>query len=338
MAKPNEWERLAERLRDALRAGLEIPSDLPAQITNQVARLRARAGPHVNPVEIAWRRTRERARKTAAIGAVTTLPAMVPGVGSALAAFGLVADWRYVAQQQRDLVLEIAALLGALPEDPTEDVLALFLAGAGAAFGGKMVGEAAIRLLAERAAKRAFSRVIPGAGAIVAGAVNYGATFAIGRAAISRFAADAGVEIRGLIPARIHPRMEELREAVLAGVAAASPSWSFSADHLAVIEELSRSEREELLDLATMSAAAEEGVSTAEHRVLSRLANALGFTDAELGEALDAVHQEQTSYAGRIRSVIGATGEVSGGVARGVWKRARTLAEDGARRFRREES
>lgn len=338
MAKPNKWERLAERLRDAIRAGLEVPPDLPAQVTEHAARLRQRAGPDVDPVEIAWRRTRERARKTAAIGAVTTLPAMVPGVGSALAAFGLVADWKYVAEQQRDLVLEIAALLGALPEDPTEDVLALFLAGAGAAFGGKMVGEAAIKLLAERAAKRAFSRVIPGAGAVVAGAVNYGATFAIGRAAISRFAADAGVEVRGLIPTRIHPHMAELRNTVLAAVGTASPSWSFSADQRAVIEELSRSEREELFDFAVMSAAAEDGVSVAEHRVLSRLADALGFTSAELGEALDAVHREQTSYAGRIQSVLGTTREVGGGVARGVWKRARNLAQDGARRFRREES
>ncbi|CAN5755300.1 hypothetical protein BH23GEM5_BH23GEM5_07410 [soil metagenome] len=338
MAKPNKWERLAERLRDAIRAGLEVPPDLPAQVTEHAARLRQRAGPDVNPVEIAWRRTRERARKTAAIGAVTTLPAMVPGVGSALAAFGLVADWKYVAEQQRDLVLEIAALLGALPEDPTEDVLALFLAGAGAAFGGKMVGEAAIKLLAERAAKRAFSRVIPGAGAIVAGAVNYGATFAIGRAAISRFAADAGVEVRGLIPARIHPHMAELRNAVLAAVGTASPSWSFSADQRVAIQELSRSEREELLDLAVMSAAAEDGVSAAEHRVLSRMANALGFSPSELGDTLGAVHREQLSRAGRIRTLLGTTRDVGEDVARGVWKRARTLAEDGARRFRREES
>jgi hypothetical protein len=201
-----------------------------------------------------------------------------------------------------------------------------------------MVGEAAIKLLAERAAKRAFSRVIPGAGAVVAGAVNYGATFAIGRAAISRFAADAGVEVRGLIPTRIHPRMTELRNAVLGAVGTASPSWSFSADQRAVIEELSRSEREELLDLAVMSAAAEDGVSAAEHRVLSRMANALGFSPSELGDTLGAVHREQLSRAGRIRTLLGTTRDVGEDVARGVWKRARTLAEDGARRLRREES
>jgi hypothetical protein len=132
--------------------------------------------------------------------------------------------------------------------------------------------------------------------------------------------------------------MAELREAVLAAVGAASPSWSFIPDQLAVIGALSRSEREELLDLAVMSAAAEDGVSTAEHRVLSRLADGLGFTSTELGEALDAVQQKQTSRAGRMRSVIGTTREVGGGAARGVWKRARTLAADGARRFRREES
>jgi 2-hydroxychromene-2-carboxylate isomerase len=132
--------------------------------------------------------------------------------------------------------------------------------------------------------------------------------------------------------------MTELRNAVLAAVGTASPSWSFSADQRAAIAELSRSEREELFDLAVMSAAAEDGISVAEHRVLSRLADALGFTSAELGEALDAVHREQTSYAGRIQSVLGTTREVGGGVARGVWKRARNLAQDGARRFRREES
>ena len=326
MPKPDRRERLAERLRSALRAGLDVPPDLPARIAADVDQLRARAAPDTNAVDLAWRRTRERARRTATIGAVTTLPAMVPGVGTALAAFGLVADWKYVAEQQRDLVLEIAALFGALPEDPTDEVMALFLAGAGAAFGGKMVGEAAIKLLAERAAKRALSRVIPGAGAVVAGAVNYAATFAIGRAAIARFAPKAGVTVQGLIPARVNPQLPELREAVLAGVATENLSWTFDTAQREVIGELTRGEREELLDIAVVSAAAEDGVSTTEHRVLSRLAAELGFTPAELGEALDAALQEQVTYTGRMREV-----------ARAGWRQARNLAESGARRFRRDE-
>ena len=291
---PSFGQRLADRLRDATRSALDVPPELPAEIMRNVALLREQAGPNADPAEIAWRRIRERARRTATIGAVTTLPAMVPGVGTALAALGLVADWRYVAEQQRDMVLEIAALFGVLPENPTEDVLALFLAGAGAAFGGKKVGEAAIKTIAEQVAKRSLRRVIPGAGAIMAGAVNYAATFAIGRASIQRFAEEAGVQVRGIVPRSEHTAMPRLREAVMqAATTGGSLDATFDADLHTALAELGRPDREELLDLALASA------RDLRSPILPELAPILGFTPAELAQAVSEAERDRQSVKAR---------------------------------------
>lgn len=293
-------KRVTDKLLDATRSALAVPPGLPAEIHHTVQRLREQAGPHADPAEIAWRRVRERARRTATIGAVTTLPALVPGVGTALAALGLVADWRYVAEQQRDLVLEIAALFGVLPEDPTEDVLALFLAGAGAAFGGRAVGEAAIRTIAEQVAKRSLRRVIPGAGAIMAGAVNYAATFAIGRASIQRFAEEAGVQVRGVIPRTEHAAMPRLREAVVrAATAGESLDRTFDADLHTTLAELGRPDREELLDLALAS------TRDLHAPALAGLGGILGFAPAEMEQAVAQAEQDRRSAGARIRELVG---------------------------------
>ena len=307
-------KRLADKLRDATRSALEVPPGLPAEILRNVQQLREQAGPDADPAEIAWRRIRERARRTATIGAVTTLPAMVPGVGTALAALGLVADWRYVAEQQRDLVLEIAALFGVLPENPTEDVLALFLAGAGAAFGGKAVGEAAIKTIAEQVAKRSLRRVIPGAGAIMAGAVNYAATFAIGRASIQRFAEEAGVQVRGIIPRSEHRAMPRLREAVIqAASEGGALDQAFDADLHTALAELGRPDREELLDLALASA------RDLHAPVLPELAGILGFTPAELQHAVADAERDRQSVRARVQELLGAA--VQRTPLRRIWRK-----------------
>src|SRR5688500_4785716 len=145
----DEREQIALRLEQSISGALEVPDDLQSVIEESAARLIAQSD-SVDPVAIAWERTRERARRTAAIGAVTTVPAVLPGMGTALAALGLVADWRYVAEQQRDLVLEIAALFGEWPENPTKETRNLFLAATATAFGGSGAGKAVTNVLARQ--------------------------------------------------------------------------------------------------------------------------------------------------------------------------------------------
>lgn len=331
-------ERLVTRLREALDSALDVPPDLPERIAADVARLRERQ-PEADPVQIAWNRVRERARRTAVVGAATTAPAMIPGVGTALAALGLVADWRYVAEQQRDLVLEIAALLGAPLEDPTAQVRGLFLAGAGAAFGGKAVGEAAVKTLAEQVARRSVVRLLPGAGAAVSGALNYIATLAIGRAAIQRFARSAGMEVRGVIPERVHPQLSELRRAVVAALQtsdlAVNGAPVFDKAQQQALSELAAVEREELLDLAVATVAAEGAPSAATEAELQRIATALGVSDVELQALREQTNASAASYVERLRHTMNTARKGVNGATQRVWKRTQSIARNGWGKARR---
>ncbi|HUG02723.1 MAG TPA: hypothetical protein VML95_12720 [Longimicrobiales bacterium] len=318
-------DRVARRLADAIDDALEVPDDLPLRIAGDVARLRAEAGPGGDPVAIAWARARERARKTAAIGAVTTIPSMIPVLGPAIAALGVVADWRYVAAQQRDLVLEIAALFDVRLDDPTGRVRALFLTSTGAALAGSAVGEAVGRAAARRVARRGLARVVPGVGAVVAGALNYASTVAIGRAAIGRFAREAGLEVRGVVPGVAHPAMEPLRAWIL------DPSAPQGAPvEATAVAALSASEREELIDLAVVSTA---GVEDGDAR-LATIVDALGFDAEEVSEAQRSFAAKVRGFAKRFRDRLARAGGGGRAAARRVWRDALRLASR-ARRWRR---
>ncbi len=317
-------DRVARRLADAIDDALEVPEDLSLRIAGDVARMRAEADGVVDPVALAWQRARERARRTAAIGAVTTIPSMIPVLGPAIAALGVVADWRYVAAQQRDLVLEIAALFDVKLDDPTGRVRALFLTSTGAALAGSAVGEAVGRAAARQVAKRGIARVVPGVGAVVAGALNYASTVAIGRAAIGRFATEAGLEVRGVVPAVSHRAMEPLRAWIADPEAPAAPP-----PEAAAIGELSVSEREELVDLAVVATA---GDPDGRDR-LRLIADALGFEPAELAEAQRSFGTKVRSFAKRFRARVARAGTGGREAARRVWRDARRLARR-ARRWR----
>ncbi|HSL70244.1 MAG TPA: hypothetical protein VK864_08365, partial [Longimicrobiales bacterium] len=262
-------ERLARRLHTAVANALEVPPDLKPRIEETAARLIARSAEH-DPVALAWERTRERARRTAAIGAVTTVPALVPGIGTALAALGLVADWRYVAEQQRDLVLEIAALFGAWPDDPTTQARSLFLVASASAFASPAAGRYVSRILAKQVARRSVARLLPGAGAAVAGALNYIATISIGRAAIDHFAERAGIEVQGVVPTEVSPALPLLRNAIVEKIGAGSNAQPFTEEASSAMAGLQPAERDELLDLAATLVATRDG-DTAADRTLSEL-------------------------------------------------------------------
>lgn len=319
-------DRVARRLADAIDDALEVPEDLPLRIAGNVARLRAEADPEEDAVALAWARTRERARRTAAIGAVTTIPSMIPVLGTAIAALGVVADWRYVAAQQRDLVLEIAALFDVRLDDPTGRVRALFLTSTGAALAGSAVGEAVGRAAARQVARRGLARVVPGVGAVVAGALNYASTVAIGRAALGRFARESGVEVRGVIPGVAHPAMEPLR-AWITDPAAGETAPA----EAAAARELSASEREELIDLAVVATA---GGDAGDAR-LTTIAEALGFDAAEVAEARRSFASKVRGFAKRFRARVARAGVGGRKAAKRVWHDARELARR-ARGWRRE--
>ena len=323
-------ERVARRLRDAIDAAMEVPEDLPARIQGETERLRQR-GEIGDPVALAWQRTRERARRTAAVGAVTTLPAMIPVLGPAAAALGLVADWRYVAEQQRDLVLEIAAIFGVMPPNPTEQVRTLFLASAGTAFGSKAVGETVVKVAAGQVARRSLVRMIPGAGMAVSGALNYLATLAIGRAAIGRFGAQAGREVRGLAPAETHPRQPALRQAVVGALRTAElgdgASPAFSAEQRDALAELSPAERDELVDLAVVTAAADGETSEREEAALREITSALGVPPEELAIIRAAAEDDVVTYGQRFRRLFRSLREKGARGPRRIWQRARKLAK-----------
>lgn len=336
--------KLAERLREAIDAALEVPEDLPLEIAGEVARLRAEfgeSGETPDPVAISWNRTRQRAKKTAGVGAVTTIPAMIPILGPAVAALGLVADWRYVAKQQRDLVLEIAALFGVALEDPTREVRTLFVASVGAAFTGAQVGEAVGKALATQVARRSLSRVVPGVGAVVAASLNYVSTVAIGRAAIAQFSAESGVEVRGIVPNTVHPELARLRTKIIDApqatdrkvggpghAGAAAPSPLFDQDDLRVVAELKDQEREELLDIALVRSAAASGDSQKDaDRLISEVAEVLGFSAEEVEAARHGTIDDVREYAGRLAEIVGsatrAAGQRAGEVIGRAWRRVR---------------
>jgi|GEM_PF-3514039 len=331
---PADRERLARRFHEAVDVALEVPPDLPERVVADAARLRE-ANPELDPVALAWARTRERARRSAAVGAVATLPAMVPGIGPALAALGMVADWRYVAEQQRDLVLEVAAILGVPLREPTREVRGLFVASMATAFGAVRAGEAVVDAAARQVARRSLARVVPGVGAVVAGALNYMATLALGRAAILSFADEAGIPVRGIVPEAIHPALPRLRQAVVAAVRTVpigdGGTPVFTREQREILESLPLAERQELLDLAVLSAASEGGMSDEEEHVVSEIAAGLGFTADELTAARREAEEEMSAYASRLRRLLGSARRGGSDTAARVWRRASGIARRGLR-------
>ena len=331
----HEREILAQRIQEAIDNALEVPPDLRNQVEESAAGLMAMSGDE-GPVAIAWRRTRERARRTAGIGAATTLPAMVPGLGSALAALGVVADWRFVAEQQRDLVLEIAAIFGVWPDDPAAETRTLFLAATATAFASPAAGQLVSKVIARQIARRSVARLVPGAGAAIAGALNYIATIAIGRAAIDQFARQAGIEVRGLNPEASHPAMPWLRNTVVDAFNAEAvlngEQKALSDDAMRAIAELDPTEREQLLDLAAASCAAPHGPNERQERTLREVGRSLGFDDIAIMAASKAANSETQSYTEQITGMIGSVRDYGGRTAKILWERANRIAKSAAKR------
>jgi hypothetical protein len=326
-------QRIGRRLREVIDSAMAVQPERSAAAALTAARLRGAAGPLTLP-EIAWARVREHARHTAAIGAVTTLPAMIPGLGTAMAALGLVADWQHVAEEQRDLVLEVAALFEVPLLEPTAEVRFAFVAGAAAAFGERVGEPDIIRVLAEHVARRCVARVVPGAGVVVASGLNYVATAAIGRAAIQRYARRAGVRVEPLIQPRSHPELTRLEQAIIAAIRTAISGDDvamplFGVDQRAALAELSVAERETLFDLAVVCSASQGGLSAEEQRVLAHIADALGFPIERLLSTISDAQHDVAVFGARFRTLLDSPRDTPASVTRTIWRRTRMLARTG---------
>lgn len=330
-----EREKLTTRFHEAVANALDVPPDLKQIIEERAARLIAQSDT-VDPVSIAWERTRERARRTAAIGAATTVPALVPGVGTALAALGLVADWRYVADQQRDLVLEISALFGHWPDDPTTEARNLFLAATATAFASPSAGKIVSEVLARQIARRGVARLLPGAGAVVAGALNYISTIAIGRAAILEFGERSGFEVHGIVPHEAHPALPWLRNAVVQSVEAGTLGDLSSDEARKAIAGLSHTERDELLDLASALSLARDTDSNADP-ILYQIGNILGFATEQVDEAIEDAIRSTMPLKERLGSALRRIGARGADAVEHAWARAARLVKKrrGPRRKRK---
>ena len=321
---PEDRERLARRFQSAIAHALEVPPDLKEKIEESAAHLIAENSQY-DPVTLAWQRTRERARRTAAIGAVTTVPAVMPGIGTALAALGLVADWRYVAEQQRDLVLEIAALFGEWPEDPTKDTRKLFLAATASAFANPTTGRFVVEVLERQVARRGVARLLPGAGAAVAGALNYIATIALGRAAIRHFGERAGVQVSGVIPTEVHPALPQLRTALAEAIETQDATSLFSVDAREALATLGDPDREELLDLAaTLTVAA--GRDPAADPLLRKFAGQLSSSADQVAEAADRALRDARPVREKLGGAIQRVAAKGSSAADVIWRKAARVA------------
>ena len=326
----DERELLAARLEQAIAGALEVPAGLEQLIEESAARLIARSAT-MDPVTIAWERTRERARRTAAIGALTTIPAVMPGVGTALAALGLVADWRYVAEQQRDLVLEIAALFGQWPDNPTEEARNLFLVASATAFAAPGAGRIVTEVLARQVARRGIARLLPGAGAAVAGALNYISTIALGRAAIEQFGKRAGFEIHGIVPEQAHPALPWLRNAIVDAMETGRDADLFAEEARRAMSELRPAERDELIDLAAALTLA-RGRDPATDPLLGWLGAQLGFSQEEIERILAHAVRSALPLRKKLSSAVAGLADRGTGTAEAVWRQVARLARSGVRR------
>ncbi|MDI6709524.1 MAG: hypothetical protein QMC81_02180 [Thermoanaerobacterales bacterium] len=179
-----------------------------AAARKRVSELRA-SHPGLTERELAEILIGEKARASAAAGALTALPAVFPGVGTLVAlAAGLAADIGFLKHLLERLVLELAVLYGRDPLAPdVRRELSWVLAfaagvdGAGKRMASYAAGVAArqapIASLAGRyslslgfkaAQKSVFFRVLPLLGIAAVGALNYFFVRGLGRRMLTHFA------------------------------------------------------------------------------------------------------------------------------------------------------
>ena len=146
--------------------------------------------PEATPEELAALLIKRKCKRTAAVGAITAMPATIPGLGTITAmVFGSAVDLAITAGMQAELVLEIALCFN-VTMSPAEERTAILMT-TGVSSGAKQVMKKAGQKIAEKAseqlAKKSIARALPVIGMGAAAGVNMAITYTIGRRAIGYF-------------------------------------------------------------------------------------------------------------------------------------------------------
>lgn len=185
------------------------------EIAARLKRLRQR-NPDLSRAELARLITGERAFQCALTGALTALPAVLPGVGTLVALFGgVAADVMLLTYILSRLVLEIAALYGRDLTGPgyQKEAFWAFILASGAGGAGNALSRAVVAQLSKEAfsaaaerlllslgvrasARSSILRLIPLAGLFLAGGINYWLASTVGRRALEYYEKHPGSDRR----------------------------------------------------------------------------------------------------------------------------------------------
>ena len=157
-----------------------------ADARRKVAALRARR-PAATTDELANALIRQKSIDTGVVAVLTSAPALIPGIGSALAmTAGLIVDLQKTLQMQKSLVLELADLYD--HELTAIDQRNLLMLMAGVDTGNKFAAKAGSELAAKATAKlateagsRLLVKAIPFAGIATSAGINLVSTYLVGR-------------------------------------------------------------------------------------------------------------------------------------------------------------
>ena len=159
------------------------------EVAARVNELRQRY-PNAAPDELAERLVKAKCQKTAAIGAVSSGGALLPGIGSLVAgAAGLVADLRTTITLQAELVLEIAEVYEVPVDDSDRQQVVMLLTGIGygtshllTTAGSQLTGK-----LAARITRNWLARALPIIGVAASASTNALSTYVVGQRARAYF-------------------------------------------------------------------------------------------------------------------------------------------------------
>lgn len=173
------FEKGAQRL-------LEWASKVDDRKVKKNVKALRKANPEAGPDELIQALIKAKAQRTATVGVVTSVAGAVPIIGTAVSlTAGMAADLSATITSQAELVLEIAEVLGVEldKKEKREAVFVVMGLGAGMQQMGTRVSKDLLSKLGQRYAKRWVGKVIPFAGILAAGGINYISTYLIGKRA-----------------------------------------------------------------------------------------------------------------------------------------------------------
>jgi SpoU rRNA methylase family enzyme len=206
-------DELAERLADQTEQAIDVAVRLRAPALAAGVEIERRLYPDLAHDLFLAHLVRRRAKLSAAVGAVTAVPAVLPGVGTIVAIGSSLADAGAVLYSEVALIVELSAATGRKVDDPevlTVDVLIVLARDAGVAVPEELLAEArkgiaqtseiprstladlnrelggrVVKRIARRRARIVLGRELPfGVGVALGGVGNYRTMHKLGRTAI----------------------------------------------------------------------------------------------------------------------------------------------------------